>query len=106
MSKFIDFINKRKKDMKSSLVFQVQGESMHPIICNGEKIIVELTYDDLEEGDIILYKMFDNHLTVHRIIKKEIEENGQLNYITKGDNNSEIDSYVVTSECIIGVIRK
>lgn len=62
-------------------------------------------FDKLEKQDINLYDIIlfkkDNKLIVHRVIK--ITDDG---YITKGDNNSEKDDWVVTRNQILGIYKK
>lgn len=78
------------------------GPSMYPILRSVDNIITEKyeKRDDIRVGDIIVYphpdKTFD---VVHRIIK--IMDNG---VITRGDNNSKIDPYVINFEDIKGKI--
>lgn len=105
MNKYISFIKKRKGEMEQTLTFQVHGESMFPVICNGDQIKVDLEYGQLEEGDIILYKAFDTHFTVHRIIGKVLTQEGLETFITKGDNNSLEDLYRISKDDIIGIVR-
>lgn len=62
-------------------------------------------FDKLEKQDINLYDIIlfkkDNKLIVHRVII--ITDDG---YITKGDNNSEKDDWVVTRNQILGIYKK
>ena len=62
-------------------------------------------FDKLEEQEISLYDIIlfkkDNKLIVHRVV--EITENG---YITKGDNNSERDDWVVDKSEVMGIYKK
>lgn len=75
---------------------------MYPTLRSVDNIITEKykKRDDIRVGDIIVYphpnKIFD---VVHRII--EIREDG---VITRGDNNNQIDPYVIKFDDIKGKI--
>lgn len=70
--------------------YKVQGFKKGSII-----IIKKEDYNNLDINDVIVYKSNANILIVHRIIEKE--ENGELKYLTKGDNNEEVDNEYVTN---------
>ncbi len=81
----------------------VMTNSMDPTIPPKTYILVEkATADDVEEGDIIVFKSTDpriqGHYNTHRIISK----NGDT-IITKGDNNIADDgAYSAKAENIVG----
>ncbi|HII4398175.1 signal peptidase I (plasmid) [Clostridium perfringens] len=88
------------------LTLTVSGNSMFPLLKNGDKVEIK-TYDKLDNifiNNIIVYKKFDTHLTIHRV--KEIIKFGNNHkcYITKGDNNDENDDYVVFENEILGIL--
>ena len=59
---------------------------------------------DLEVGDIVSFKSNRvNGNIIHRIIEKRFDENG-LYFVTKGDNNNNVDSEKVRFEQITGVV--
>ncbi|MCT4593283.1 MAG: signal peptidase I [Anaeromicrobium sp.] len=67
--------------------------SMEPLIYPGDMIILEKIGEEesLVNGDIIQFKR-DDILITHRIIDIiEIEESKEIEYVTKGDNNSAKD---------------
>ena len=79
----------------------VLSGSMTPFMQVGDIIVVDSTApEDLKVGDVLAMYMPDKNDTVltHRIIS--IDEN--LNYITKGDNNEDIDTFVANSTHVIG----
>ncbi|MDD6268473.1 MAG: signal peptidase I [Oscillospiraceae bacterium] len=84
-------------------IMQVVSGSMEPTIYPGDYILVEkVSYDELEEGDIITFYSSDSSIlgmpNTHRIA--EINEDGS--FVTKGDANSNCDETAVTSERVIG----
>ena len=83
----------------SYTVFSIGSNSMAPTITTNDLIIVKLT-KNVEKGDIITFKD-DKVLVTHRIISETA--NG---YITKGDANEWIDTWVVTQKDITGVVKK
>lgn len=71
--------------------------SMEPILKVGGILYYEqINIDDFKVDDILVYQLND-HIVSHRILK--IDKDG---FITKGDNNSSVDSYIVYKENIIG----
>lgn len=84
----------------------IASKSMLPNISVGDAVIYKKydnAVDNLEVGNIIVY-IKNNIIIVHRILKlKEI--NGELNIITKGDNNEAVDNWIVKSNDIIGVYK-
>ena len=59
--------------------------SMSPQINPGELIIIK-EYTNYQVGDIVTYKVDDEHLITHRIIEKQDNQ-----IITKGDFNNIVD---------------
>ncbi|MCM0649310.1 signal peptidase I [Clostridium swellfunianum] len=83
--------------------------SMKPMIDPGDMVLVrKLKPDDIKVGDVIKFKS-DNIYIFHRIISVKNDEQ-QVKYETKGDNNSTADRELVAIENIkgkvIGVIPK
>lgn len=82
----------------------VISNSMYPEFTRGSVLIVK-TYnqDEIKINDIIEYELNGN-LIVHRVvdIEKEIFENY---YITKGDNNTNVDFLPVTQSQIRGIVK-
>lgn len=75
-------------------IFVVASPSMEPEINVGDLIIVN-QYKKAEVGDIITYK--DSEMITHRVIEK-IEENKEVKYKTKGDQNETIDQTLATED--------
>ena len=71
--------------------------SMEPILKVGGILYYEkIDINDFKVDDILVYQLND-HVVSHRILK--IEKDG---FITKGDNNSSFDSYIVNKTNIMG----
>ena len=83
----------------------VVSESMLPDISVGDAIIYKKinSSDNLNTGNIIVF-VKKNVIVIHRIYSiKTID--GVRQIITKGDNNKEVDDWVVLDEDIIGVYK-
>lgn len=78
---------------------------MTPEVQIGDIVIVKnVKENEINEWDIISFRQGQN-VIAHRISEK-FEENGQIQYKTKGDNNTE-DNQAITYKTIEGkVIRK
>lgn len=84
-------------------IYIVVSESMAPKINVNDIILVKKGYsnDQYKEGNIITYVRADGELITHRI--DSITKVGLLRaYITKGDNNEDVDEFPVTYDQIIG----
>ena len=81
-------------------------DSMYPVIESGDLIICKgAEAEEIQVGDIIAF--FDpagNGTTIvtHRVIEV-VEENGQLAWRTKGDNNNTEDRLPVTADKLVAV---
>ncbi|MDP4012391.1 MAG: hypothetical protein Q8R00_02190 [Candidatus Nanoarchaeia archaeon] len=78
-----------------SLAKYEDTNSMDPVLdkeANGLEIRPYST-KDLNIGDIVAYRSINNtnSLIVHRIVNTSTDENGNLFYILKGDNNAQPD---------------
>ena len=86
----------------------VLTDSMYPVIESGDLIICHtVDAEDVQVGAVItFYDPMGNGTSVvtHRVLEIQ-EENGQLNFITKGDNNNTEDQKPVPEEKLIGAYR-
>ena len=105
------FLNVKTGNYKSPLIsaYIIVSRSMVPTINVNDAIIVSRTnYDNLSIGDVITFSSEDESysgLTVtHRIVGKQLLNNGELVYRTKGDNNNQEDRSVVKKENIYGKV--
>lgn len=66
-------------------------------------VVKEIDTDKLHEGDVIAFNI-DGTVVTHRI-KKIINEDGSVKYITKGDNNNVEDSRYVLPQQVEGIYK-
>lgn len=84
--------------------FIVLSGSMETEIYAGDIAVVkEVEPESLKVNDIIAYKEDDVVIT-HRIVEI-IEEDGQIKYLTKGDNNTDNDSGYVLPKNVEGLYQ-
>ena len=79
--------------------------SMEPNINIGDIVITKEKEKDLQIGDIISYRKGHSVIT-HRISQINKNENGDITYKTKGDNNNTEDSEDILSGDIEGKVVK
>ncbi|RPF54026.1 signal peptidase I SipW [Aquisalibacillus elongatus] len=82
----------------------VYSGSMEPEIKTGAVIGIKPEFDvrNLKEGDVIMFQQRENHFVTHRIIEV-LNNDGQLMFRTKGDNNEFADTNAVIPANIYGV---
>lgn len=80
----------------------VLSGSMEPVFQTGSVIAIKLAEDpaSFQKGDIITFHIEDK-LVTHRITEA-VENNGQVFYRTKGDNNDGVDLWNVPAENVVG----
>lgn len=86
-------------------ILNVLSGSMEPGIKTGSIIAIKpnIPTEELKVGDVITYQSVDDPeiKITHRIM--EIEQvNGQLQFITKGDNNDAIDPAPIPERLVLG----
>lgn len=85
----------------------VMSNSMVPVFSRGDIIIIkkidEKQIKNLEEGQIVEYKVASGSSIVHRI-KKITQSGNSLIFTTKGDNNVSEDSDKVQESQIKGIV--
>ena len=86
----------------------VLTDSMYPEIESGDLIICHtIEADEVQLGDVItFYDPMGNGTTVvtHRVLEITVKD-GQLCFITKGDNNNVEDQKPVPAENLIGIYQ-
>ncbi|MBQ3193238.1 MAG: signal peptidase I [Oscillospiraceae bacterium] len=86
----------------------VLTDSMYPEIASGDLIICNtLEPEEVQVGDVISF--FDpmgsgTSVVTHRVLEI-VEEDGQLQYRTKGDNNNAEDQVLVPEKNLVGIYR-
>jgi len=85
-------------------ILVVGSESMNGTINIGDAVIFEnYKKQNLKSNDIIIFEKNGLNL-VHRVVKVE-NLNGNIRYYTKGDANTEIDSWTVTDNDVLGIAK-
>lgn len=83
----------------------IASNSMYPKIKKGDLVMVEdISVNDVKKGDIIRYQIEDYYV-VHRVVKIFKDEEGKLKFITKGDNNDDVDLYPVSANQVHGLVK-
>ena len=86
----------------------VLTDSMQPEIASGDLIICHTAEaEEIQKGDVIAF--FDPagngvSIVTHRVTEI-VEENGEINFRTKGDNNNTEDKELVPAENLVGVYK-
>ncbi len=94
--------------------FTVKTNSMAPTFEKGDLIYVntDFSIDDISEGDVITYQMYtdvtgDNIpewiYNSHRVEDIIDLADGSVKFVTKGDNNADIDPEAVPESYVVGV---
>lgn len=85
----------------------IVSDSMVPKFARGDAVVVKKMSNkekkSLKKNDIIQYSL-DGRTIVHRIHKKIKDENGNITYQTKGDNNNAPDDKLVTLKQVKGKV--
>ena len=101
-----------QKSENSKVKLTVTGQSMYPTLCDGQLIEVDCFSGDASQiniGDIIVYKAYKSnkdkqHYIIHRVVHL-FSILKHYFFITKGDNNSRCDRYIIPSADIIAIIK-
>lgn len=82
----------------------IASNSMYSYIHRGDIVLIQKNrFQVCKKNDIIKYRL-DNQYIVHRVV--EIKTNGKQEkyFVTKGDNNNEVDLYPVMEDQYEGVV--
>ena len=83
----------------------LSGESMKPSIDNSSLLIVEKgDFGNVKVDDVVSFFRYGRRI-VHRVVEKTTV-NGELAFITKGDNNLSVDSGYLTETSYEGKVTK
>ena len=94
-------MNKKFEDViaeQGRLVYTNVGDSMNPVIREGNLLVIESVKEPLKVGDVPLYKRDSGQYVLHRIVKIK---NGK--YTMQGDNRMSGEKGI-TDRHIIGVL--
>lgn len=82
----------------------IASDSMRPEYARGDAIIYEkIEIQKLEVGDILAFQK-DDRVVTHRIVKIW-NQGGEYSFVTKGDNNNSIDTFVPKEANVLGKVR-
>ncbi|MGE4384734.1 MAG: signal peptidase I [Endomicrobiaceae bacterium] len=104
------YVDIAKKLLEQSNYFQytVISNSMYPLISKNDKVICKKEeYRKIKKYSLIAFYSnadISQVPTVHRVIKI-FNENGELSFRTKGDNNLDFDKNIVFPNQIIGIVN-
>lgn len=88
--------------MSDIIICQANGNSMYPIIKDGDRLTIVKNIKKISIDDIVLFYGTDKKMYVHRVIK--IFFCGGVSFvITKGDNSLYPDTPIKLSH-IVGVV--
>ena len=82
--------------------FIVTSGSMEPVIKTGSVALVQqVNYREVKQGDIVVFTSptDSNEKILHRI-NQVINDNGNIYFVTKGDNNNTVDSWQVPASLV------
>jgi signal peptidase I len=97
--KLIDHVILEQLGKGKTFTFTVTGNSMHPLIREGDPIQIEQCKPrDLSMGDIITFKKDDLYVT-HRVLWIMRRRDGTT-LLTKGDNEITIDPLVLPNQIV------
>lgn len=84
----------------------VLSNSMKPDISRGDTITIKgMIGEQVYIGDIVVFLHNDRNATVHRVVNISDTDKGRI-IRTKGDANENVDTYVISIEDIIGVVKR
>ena len=86
----------------------VASNSMQDIFSRGALVLIDKvtprTLGEIKEGDIIQFRS-GNISIVHRVVAIKQDRYGTVEYVTKGDNNPDVDVFPVRPAQIVGFVR-
>lgn len=99
-------------------ITRVLSASMEPTIKVGTEIIYDkVDIDAIKKDDIVVFNFMneEEHFLsnkkeilkiIHRVVQVIKDENGNINLVTKGDNNEENDKLYVTEKNFVGIYNR
>ena len=71
--------------------FKLGGNSMFPFLKNGDVAVVgQLPINQIKRGQIVVFEQQDRWIA-HRVVKIEVQPNGKLQFVTRGDSARRSD---------------
>ncbi len=102
-------VGKHQKSLLGYKLNAVVSPSMSPVINAGDISLSKEVTDPttLKKGDIISFFSVDpsiyGEINTHRIEEVTTNQQGELAFVTKGDNNEDVDPYLALASNVIGV---
>ena len=89
-------------------VMNIVSKSMEPEIAEGSYILIKrIAPEDVKKGDVICFYSTDPMIygcpNTHRVVEEPYTEDGELYFVTKGDNNPIADKQPAHGDRLIGV---
>jgi signal peptidase I len=81
--------------------YVVLSESMIPVLHPGDLVITNPMVGDVEVGDIVTFQSPLGGFLIHRVMDV-VERDGDVLFVTKGDANTHVDSFLIPKHLIIG----
>ena len=82
----------------------IASNSMYSYIHRGDIVLIQKKpFSSVQKNDIIKYRL-DNQYIVHRVVEIKINGKQEKYFVTKGDNNNEVDLYPVMEDQYEGVV--
>lgn len=87
-------------------VYDILTGSMSPTIKPGSLVVVkEVSPNEIKTNDVITFKSdITNNVTTHRAIKI-MNNNGNLEFVTKGDANNTQDPLPLNEKLLVGKVK-
>ena len=83
----------------------IASNSMLPKIRKGDIVIIkDIDVNKIKKGDVIRYKL-DGYYVVHRVVLIRTDEKGKIEFVTKGDNNNDVDLFAVKEYQVDGIVK-
>ena len=78
----------------SALRFTARGSSMHPLVRDGDTLLIRPRQpESISAGDIVLCETDAGRLLVHRVIRRRVEEDG-VHFLIQGDQVADPDGWI------------
>jgi signal peptidase I len=81
--------------------YVVLSESMIPVLHPGDFVIANPMVSDVEVGDIVTFQSPLGGFLIHRVMEV-VERDEAVFFVTKGDANAHVDSFLISEHYIIG----
>ena len=103
---FASAVNDPSRSFMGSCIIRVSSDSMAPEFKTGDVIYLDDDISNVLIGDIIAF-VYDEYgtIAVHRVHDIVTNDDGEIRYITKGDNNISQDANPVHPGNVIGVYK-